>query len=107
VVPDRAGRGGKGGPLDRGQIPAGEERSGGDPRPGPRARRPQQRLRRRALNLLELRDATVVLGGARILDRLTLTLPVGQHAAILGPNGAGKSTFIKLLTLQLYPVAAE
>jgi iron complex transport system ATP-binding protein len=55
--------------------------------------------------LLELRDATVVIGGVRILDRLTLTIPVGEHTAILGANGAGKSTFIKLLTLQQYPLA--
>ena len=40
-----------------------------------------------------------------MLDRLTLSIPVGQHTAILGPNGAGKSTFIKLLTLQQYPLA--
>jgi len=57
--------------------------------------------------LLELRDATVVLGGARVLERLTLTIPAGEHTAILGPNGAGKSTFVKLLTLQQYPLAAE
>jgi iron complex transport system ATP-binding protein len=57
--------------------------------------------------LVELRDATVVLGGARALDRLTLTIPVGQHTAILGPNGAGKSTLVKLLTLQQYPLAAD
>jgi iron complex transport system ATP-binding protein len=53
--------------------------------------------------LLELNNASVVLGGTRVLDRLTLTVRVGEHTAILGPNGAGKSTFIKLLTLQLYP----
>jgi iron complex transport system ATP-binding protein len=52
---------------------------------------------------LELDDASVILGGTRVLDRLTLTIRVGEHAAILGPNGAGKSTFMKLLTLQLYP----
>jgi len=57
--------------------------------------------------LLELRDATVVLGGARVLERLTLTIPDGEHTAILGPNGAGKSTFVRLLTLQQYPLAAE
>jgi iron complex transport system ATP-binding protein len=57
--------------------------------------------------LIELHDATVVLGGTRILDGLTLTIPVGEHAAILGPNGAGKSTLMKLLTLQLYPVASD
>jgi iron complex transport system ATP-binding protein len=54
--------------------------------------------------LLELRDASVDLGGVRVLDALTLTIATGEHTAILGPNGAGKSTFIKLLTLQQYPV---
>jgi iron complex transport system ATP-binding protein len=54
---------------------------------------------------LELVDASVVLGGTRVLDKLTLTIRVGEHTAILGPNGAGKSTFIKLLTLQQYPLA--
>ena len=53
--------------------------------------------------LLELNHASVVLGGTRVLDDLTLTIHAGEHAAILGPNGAGKSTFIKLLTLQQYP----
>ena len=60
-----------------------------------------------AAPLVELRDATVVLGGARVLDGLTLTIPVGEHTAILGPNGAGKSTLVKLLTLQLYPLASD
>ena len=54
--------------------------------------------------LLELSDATVVLGGARILDSLTMCVQIGEHTAILGPNGAGKSTLMKLLTLQLYPL---
>jgi iron complex transport system ATP-binding protein len=53
---------------------------------------------------LELCHASVVLGGARVLDGLTLSIDVGEHAAILGPNGAGKSTFIRLLTLQQYPL---
>ncbi len=57
--------------------------------------------------LLQLADATVVLGGTRVLDRLTLAIATGEHTAILGPNGAGKSTFIKLLTLQQYPLAVE
>jgi iron complex transport system ATP-binding protein len=56
--------------------------------------------------LLELCDATVVLGSTRVLDSLTLTIRAGEHIAILGPNGAGKSTLIKLLTLQQYPLPA-
>jgi iron complex transport system ATP-binding protein len=58
------------------------------------------------LPLLEISDASVVLGGTRILDGLTLTIRAGEHTAILGPNGAGKSTLMKLLTLQLYPFAS-
>jgi iron complex transport system ATP-binding protein len=56
---------------------------------------------------LELNDASVVLGETRVLDRLTLSIRVGEHTAILGPNGAGKSTFIKLLTLQQYPAVED
>ena len=59
------------------------------------------------LNILELRDATVVLGGARVLDSLALTIRTGEHTAVLGPNGAGKSTLMKLLTLQVYPLASS
>jgi ABC-type hemin transport system ATPase subunit len=55
--------------------------------------------------IVELRDATVVLGGRRILDSLTLSVDAGQHTAILGPNGAGKSTLMKLLALEHYPLA--
>jgi len=57
--------------------------------------------------LLELHNASVVLGGTRALDSVTLSIPVGEHTAILGPNGAGKSTFIKLLTLQLHPAVDQ
>ena len=59
------------------------------------------------MNLLELRDATVVLGRTTVLDALTLTIAEGEHAAILGPNGAGKSTLMKLLALELYPLARD
>ena len=49
----------------------------------------------------------MVLGETRVLDRLTLSIRVGEHTAILGPNGAGKSTFIKLLTLQQYAAVED
>jgi len=56
---------------------------------------------------LELSNASVVLGDARVLNALTLSISLGEHTAILGPNGAGKSTFMKLLTLQQYPLPAD
>jgi iron complex transport system ATP-binding protein len=63
--------------------------------------------RRARAPFVELNNATVVLGSARVLDALTLTISIGEHTAILGPNGAGKSTFMKLLTLQQYPLPAD
>ena len=39
-----------------------------------------------------------------VLDRLNLTIPVGQNIAIVGLNGAGKTTLIKLLCRLYDPV---
>jgi iron complex transport system ATP-binding protein len=50
--------------------------------------------------ILELHDATVVKGGASVLDSLNLTIRDREHTAILGPNGAGKSILVSLLTHQ-------
>jgi len=55
--------------------------------------------------LLQIDRATLVKGGTRILDDLSLTIALGEHTAIIGPNGSGKSSLIKLLTRQCYPLA--
>lgn len=55
--------------------------------------------------VLELRDATMVRNGVAVLDRLTLTIPAGQHTAIMGPNGAGKSALLRLLHFEDRPIA--
>jgi iron complex transport system ATP-binding protein len=54
--------------------------------------------------VLELVDATVMKGGQRALDKLTLTIRTGEHTAIVGPNGSGKSTLINVLTRDEYPM---
>lgn len=57
--------------------------------------------------IIDIRNATVYRGDTRVFDRLSLTVRAGEHTAILGPNGAGKSTLLKLLSRELYPVAAD
>lgn len=57
--------------------------------------------------VLELSGATLVKGDRAVLNRLTLTIPQGEHTAILGPNGAGKSMLLALLTHYERPLAPE
>ncbi|MCK7576654.1 MAG: ATP-binding cassette domain-containing protein [Chromatiales bacterium] len=58
-------------------------------------------------DIIDIRNATVYRGDTLVFDRLSLTVAAGEHTAILGPNGAGKSTLLKLLSRDIYPVAAE
>ena len=54
-----------------------------------------------------MQAASVVKGGKRVLDGLSLEIREGEHTAILGPNGAGKSSFIRLITREDYPLAPD
>jgi ATPase subunit of ABC transporter with duplicated ATPase domains len=49
-------------------------------------------------DVLDLEDATVVLGERTILDRVTWRLAPGERVGIVGVNGAGKSTLLGALT---------
>jgi len=46
---------------------------------------------------LEAMDLSLVLGGRRVVDRVTATLRAGEWVAIVGPNGAGKSSLLSML----------
>jgi zinc/manganese transport system ATP-binding protein len=54
---------------------------------------------------VELKDASVRLGGKRIFGDVELTVGLGQFVAVLGPNGAGKSTLMRAI-LGLLPLAS-
>jgi len=41
------------------------------------------------------------------LNRISFSIPAGQHTVIIGPNGAGKSTLLKLLYRELYPTLGD
>jgi iron complex transport system ATP-binding protein len=57
--------------------------------------------------LLELKNVTVVKGGRKILDSVSLLIEQGEHVAIIGPNGSGKSSLIKTFTKEYHPIVAE
>ena len=49
----------------------------------------------------------VEIGGARLLDDVSLGLSAGSATCLLGPNGAGKSTLLRVLTGALAPSHGE
>jgi zinc transport system ATP-binding protein len=55
--------------------------------------------------VFELTGGTVVLGGRRILEDVSVRVEQGEFVAILGANGSGKTTLVRTL-VGLNPLAA-
>ncbi|HZP24946.1 MAG TPA: Fe-S cluster assembly ATPase SufC [Terriglobales bacterium] len=49
------------------------------------------------MNLLEIKDLHVNVGGNEILKGINLTVNAGEVHSIMGPNGSGKSTLAQVL----------
>src|SRR3984893_14142691 len=56
-------------------------------------------------DVLDLRSASVRVGGRSLWSGVYLTVGAGEFVAVLGPNGVGKSTLVKVI-LGLLPPSA-
>ncbi len=57
--------------------------------------------------LIEIDNVSLHRNRVTILDRLSLSIQLGQHTVILGPNGSGKTSFLKLLMRFFYPSVVD
>jgi iron complex transport system ATP-binding protein len=58
-------------------------------------------------SLITLDNVSVISGEKKLLDTVSIEIPLGQNTAILGPNGSGKSTFVKLISRHIHPWAGH
>ena len=56
---------------------------------------------------LEIKNLTVELGGHKIIEDISFSVPAGTTCAIIGPNGAGKSVLIKAIMRLLPKTSGE
>ncbi len=56
---------------------------------------------------LRLHAVSYIVGGARLIDDLTLQIDAGPISVVLGPNGAGKSLLLRLCHGLIQPSAGE
>lgn len=57
--------------------------------------------------LVKADGLSLLLGGRRVVDRVSLNMAAGQWIAIVGPNGAGKSSLLSLLAGLRKPNAGQ
>ena len=50
------------------------------------------------MSILEARSVTVVRGGTRILDAVSMTVDAGEWLGVIGPNGSGKTSLVRALS---------
>ncbi|MGC5584333.1 ABC transporter ATP-binding protein [Ornithinimicrobium sp. W1679] len=56
---------------------------------------------------LEVRDLSLRIGGAQILQDVSFAVPAGQIVGVIGPNGAGKTTLFNLVSGVMAPTAGQ
>jgi len=54
--------------------------------------------------VLKVHNISVLIGGFKVIEDLSLTIEKGEFVALLGANGAGKSTLFRTIAGILHPV---
>jgi phospholipid/cholesterol/gamma-HCH transport system ATP-binding protein len=57
--------------------------------------------------LLSLQNVTITFGAQRVLENLSLDIPVGQTMAVIGESGCGKTVLLKLIIGLLRPTSGK
>jgi len=57
--------------------------------------------------MIEVANASVVVGGRSVLRDLDLFVAAGECVALVGENGAGKTTLIRMLAGELHPYSGS
>ena len=57
--------------------------------------------------VLRVQDLSLRIGGAVIVDRVSLDVAPGEFVTVIGPNGAGKTTLFNLVSGILRPTAGR
>lgn len=58
-------------------------------------------------NALRLEQVTVIFGGLRAVDEVSMMVHRGQRWAIIGPNGAGKTTLFRAISGEVSPTSGH
>src|SRR6266850_4720563 len=56
---------------------------------------------------LVLENVSMVFGGLKAVDEVSLTMVAGERRAVIGPNGAGKTTLFNVISGELRATAGR